>query len=85
MTAFVATALLFASAVMYPPAKIPTGFEWLRFNPLLQIVDLARRTVLWHEPMPWERLGYVYAAGALAFAVGAVLFSLLRKSFAEVV
>jgi lipopolysaccharide transport system permease protein len=85
VTAFVATALLFASAVMYPPAKIPAGFEWLRFNPLLQIVDLARRTVLWHEPMPWERLAYVYAAGALAFAMGAVLFSLLRKSFAEVV
>ena len=35
--------------------------------------------------MPWERLAYVYAAGALAFAMGAVLFSLLRKSFAEVV
>jgi lipopolysaccharide transport system permease protein len=85
VTAFVATALLFASAVMYPPAKIPAGFEWLRFNPLLQIVDLARRTVLWHEPMAWERLAYVYAVGALAFAVGAVLFSLLRKSFAEVV
>ena len=85
VTAFVATALLFASAVMYPPAKIPEGFEWLRFNPLLQIVDLARRTVLWHEPMPWDRLGYVYATAALTFAAGAVLFSLLRKSFAEVV
>ena len=31
---------------MYPPAKIPAGFEWLRFNPLLQIVDLARHAAV---------------------------------------
>lgn len=85
VTGFIATALLFASAVMYPPAKIPAGLDWLRFNPLLQIVDLARRTVLWHEPMPWETLGQVYAVSMAVVAGGAVLFSLLRRSFAEVV
>lgn len=84
VTAFVATALLFASAVMYPPAKIPAGFEWLRHNPLLQIVDLARRTALWHQSMPWDQFAYVFAASAIVFAAGAVTFSLLRKSFAEV-
>lgn len=85
VTAFVATALLFASAVMYPPTKIPGGFEWLRHNPLLQIVDLARRTALWHQPMPWEQLAYVSGASLFVFAVGAITFSLLRKSFAEVI
>ncbi|MFM7750811.1 MAG: hypothetical protein ACKPB0_10400, partial [Opitutaceae bacterium] len=74
-----------ASAVMYPPSKIPEGLDWLRFNPMLQIVDLARRTVLWHEPMPWATLGQVYAVAAFVFAGGAVVFSLLRRSFAEVV
>ena len=85
VTGFIATALLFASAVMYPPDKIPAGLDWLRFNPLLQIVDLARRTVLWHEPMPWATLGYVYGMGLIVFALGAALFSLLRRSFAEVI
>lgn len=85
VTAFVATALLFASAVMYPPQKIPAGFEWLRFNPLLQIVDLARRVVLWQEAMPWSQLGYIYAVALAVFTAGAILFSLLRKSFAEVI
>jgi len=85
VTGFIATALLFASAVMYPPDKIPAGLDWLRFNPLLQIVDLARRTLLWHEPMPWASLGYVYGVGLMTFAIGAVLFSLLRRSFAEVI
>ena len=84
VTGFVATALLFSSAVMYPPSKLPHGFEFLRFNPLLQIIDLARRVVLWHEPMPWAWLVYVYAWALVTLAVGAVFFSLLRKSFAEV-
>ncbi len=85
ITAFAATALLFASAVMYPPAKIPEGFEFLQFNPLLQIVDLARTTVLAQQPMAWGWLAYVYIVGGVVFAVGAVFFALLRKSFAEVI
>src|SRR4030095_11354104 len=85
ITAFVATALLFASAVMYPLTKIPAGFEFLVYNPLLQIVNLARRVVLSCQPMEWPWLGYVYACGFAMFAIGAVFFSLLRKSFAEVI
>jgi hypothetical protein len=34
--------------------------------------------------MPWEPLLQLYAVGLGACAVGAVLFSLLRRSFAEV-
>ncbi len=84
VTGFIATALLFASAVMYPPSKIPHGFEFLHYNPLLQVIDLARRVVLWHEPLAWGWLAYVYGWALAALAVGAVFFSLLRKSFAEV-
>lgn len=84
ITSFVATLLLFASAVMFPPGKIPAGFEWLRFNPLLQMVNTARGTLLWQEPIAWNWLAYNYAWGLAAFAIGAVFFSLLRKSFAEV-
>lgn len=85
VTAFVATALLFASAVMYPPQMIPENLAFLRFNPLLQIVDLARRTVLWHQPMPWANLGYVYGVAVAIVALGAACFAVLRKSFAEVI
>lgn len=85
ITAFVATALLFASAVMYPPTKIPEGFEFLRFNPLLQIVDLARTAVLSHVSPSPRWLGYVYAVSVGMFALGAMFFSTLRRSFAEVI
>jgi len=85
ITAFASTALLFASAVMYPPSKIPDSLQWLRFNPLLQTIDLARVTVLWHQPMPVDRLLFVYGCAGAAFVAGAVFFALLRKSFAEVI
>lgn len=85
VTAFLSTALLFASAVMYPPGKIPATLGILLHNPILQLIDLARQVVLWHQPMPFETLLRLYLVGLVAFAVGAALFAILRKSFAEVI
>lgn len=89
LSGFATTVLQFASAVMFPVEMIaqrsPELWTVLKFNPLLQIADLARRTVLWHQPMAVDKLVYVYVCAALVLAVGAVFFSLLRKSFAEVI
>lgn len=88
LTPLIATALQFASAVMFAPAKmrdIPHAWEILRFNPLLQILDLGRRVVLWHQPMDWRWLAYVYAVSIVTMIVGYACFMLLRKSFAEVI
>lgn len=85
VTAFIATALLFGSAVMYPPSRIPESFAFLRFNPLLQIVDLARETALSHHLPALDRVAFVYVVGFGCFACGLIFFSLLRRSFAEVI
>lgn len=89
VTAFVATAVMFASAVPYPTAKIiekaPALWPYLRLNPILQVIDLARHVVLWHEPISWVRLGYIYAAGLAALLLGHLCFSIFRRSFAEVI
>lgn len=88
ITAFVSTALLFSSAVFYPPSKfatLPAALQWLRFNPLLVIIDLARHVVLWHQAMPLNKLLFVYGCAGVVFVGGAVFFALLRKSFAEVI
>ncbi len=89
LSAFAVTVLLFASAVMFPAEmiglKAPRLWNVLQYNPVLQIVDLARRTVLWHEPISWANLVQVYAFGTVVFAAGAVFFALLRRSFAEVI
>lgn len=85
ITAFAATALLFASAVMFPPERIPEQLQFLRLNPIFQIIDLARHGVLWHQPVSLEWLAYVYAVALIIFFAGAVFFALLRRSFAEVI
>lgn len=85
ITAFAATALLFASAVMFPPERIPEPLQFLRFNPLFQIIDLARHGVLWHQPVALEWVAYVYVVAVVVFAAGAIFFALLRRSFAEVI
>jgi lipopolysaccharide transport system permease protein len=89
LSAFAVTLLLFASAVMFPASKIiessPKLWTVLRLNPLLQIVDLARNVVLWHQPMPVFWLAYVYAFALVVFGAGAVFFALLRRSFAEAI
>ena len=89
-TAFVSSAVMFASAVPYSPAKIidspwPILWEILRYNPLLQLIDLARHVLLWHEPMAWVKLGYVYAAAVAVLLAGHLCFSVFRRSFAEVI
>lgn len=89
LSAFVVTVLLFASAVMFPADRITdqsvTLWQVLQFNPVLQIIDIARHVVLWHQPMPTGWLIYAYASSAAVFAGGAVFFALLRRSFAEVI
>lgn len=88
LTPFLGTALQFASAVMFAPTKmkdVPHAWEILRFNPLLQILDLGRRVVLWQQPMDWVWLGYIYAVALIVFVFGHTCFMLLRRSFAEVI
>jgi lipopolysaccharide transport system permease protein len=89
LSAFAVTVLLFASAVMFPAEMIvqrsPELWTVLQHNPILQIVDLARHTVLWHEPMQVRVLTQVYLFAGAVFAGGAVFVALLRRSFAEVI
>lgn len=89
LSAFVVTVLLFASAVMFPADMIvkrsPALWTVLQHNPILQIVDLARHTILWHEPMQLPVLAQVYLVAGCVFTGGAVFFALLRRSFAEVI
>ncbi len=89
LSAFVVTVLLFASAVMFPAEQIatkaPSLWQFLQYNPVLQIIDLARHAVLWHEPIVWATVFQVYGVAAVVLLGGATFFALLRRSFAEVI
>lgn len=85
VTGFVSMVALLSSAIFYPVHKIPPEvYSVLRFNPILQAVNLSREVVLWHQPMDWTALGYLWLVGALFYLVGSFVFARLKPAFADV-
>lgn len=85
VTGFVSMALLFSSAVFYPSSAIPpAAWAFLKFNPLIHAIELARDAVLWGKPLDLAALGYLYACGLLALVGGHWVFAKLRPAFADV-
>ncbi|MGH8019679.1 MAG: ABC transporter permease [Opitutaceae bacterium] len=81
--------LLFASAIFYPAKDIQTNapFAWtfLKFNPLLVAVDIARDATLWHRSPELDRIYFLYGCGGVVFLAGYWIFNRLRDGFADVV
>lgn len=85
LTAFLGLALMFASAVFYPASKIPpAAWAILRFNPLIHAIELSRNTVLWHSPVNYHHLGYLYTISIIITGAGYWAFRRLRPTFADV-
>jgi lipopolysaccharide transport system permease protein len=82
---FLSTAIMYASAIVYPPSRLTGFWRILRFNPLLVIVNEARKIVLWHFPPNFHAITYAYGVGLLTLALGYGLFAVLRPYFAEVI
>lgn len=81
---FVTIVMMYASAIFYPVHKIPPGmWEFLRFNPLLLAVELARNEVLWKKTLNFEQLGYLYVIGFGVCYLGGVVFRRLKPIFAD--
>lgn len=82
---FVGSALMFASAVFYSAQKIPPAvWTWLRFNPLLLAIDLARDVGLWGRPINFHHLAYLYACGLVVCYGGYLAFRKMKSAFADV-
>jgi lipopolysaccharide transport system permease protein len=76
--------VLWTSAIFFSPQALsPFGWAILKWNPLLQIVDLARRAVLWEQPLNLAHLAYTWLAGLAMFLAGAWFFRATQRSFAE--
>lgn len=86
LTAFLSTAIMFASAVFYSPAKVtPEIWALLKYNPLLQIIVQARKAVLWNQPVDGLAILYAYGCSFAVLILGYALFRRLRPYFAEVI
>lgn len=84
ITQFLSLILLFASAVFYPVAQIPSPvWAVLKFNPLLHAIDQARQIALWGQPISVIHVVYLYVFGLGATAIGGTIFQRLRGNFSD--
>ena len=85
---FLTQIVLWASAIVYPISRIqtqPLGWAILRWNPILEIVRLARDAVLWNVAVDLRILAYTYAVGFAVAASGRWVFTRLQPAFADVI
>ena len=77
--------LMYASAVFYSAQMVPEAlWTFVKYNPLLHVVDQARATLLWHQPIDWFWFGYSCAFGLVTLALGLFSFKTLKSTFADV-
>ncbi len=84
ITAFLSMALMWASGVFFTAQKYPAAWTYLRFNPLLLAIDLARDAVMWARPLNFTHLAYVYLTSFLTCVLGYWAFRKMKPAFADV-
>lgn len=80
--------LLWSSAIFFSPTVLersPVAWAFLKWNPVLHTIDLARHALLWDRPLNFTRLGYTWLAGLAVFCVGAAVFRWGKRAFAEAI
>ena len=82
---FLVMALMYASAVFFPVSKIiPSFWIFLRFNPVLLAIGMARDTALWAQPINYHHLIYLYVIGFVCCSLGHLAFRKMKPAFADV-
>ena len=82
---FLTLALMYASGVFNSARKFPpSAWAFLRFNPILLAVELARDAVLWQRPLNFHHLAYTYVFGLTACYLGYAAFRRMKPAFADV-
>ena len=87
---FLTQALLYCSAIFYSTTKIHgTKLEFilpfLKLNPIVDAVELSRDVMLWHIPMQFSDMAYMYGVGSVVFCFGFAFFMLLKPAFSDVI
>ena len=83
---FLTMALMFSSAVFYSAQKIPApAWTFMRLNPILLAIELARDAALWDRPLNYHHLGYLYGTGFAVCYLGHLAFRRMKPAFADVI
>ena len=84
-TNFITTLIMYSSAIVYSPKKLPSNiFAILKYNPLLIIIDSVRNSLLWNMNINIYSIIYIYTSSLFVLLAGWYLFNKLRPYFAEV-
>lgn len=76
--------LMFLSPVFYSVSSLPEQYRgWLQWNPLVPVIE-SLRAVLFGGEVLWLGVGGLLLAGLALAGLGAMVFALLRRGFADV-
>jgi lipopolysaccharide transport system permease protein len=82
---FATMTLMYSSMVFNSAEKLPaSAWMYLRFNPVLLAVKMGRDAALWHRPINFNHLTYLYAAGLATCILGHAAFRKMKPAFADV-
>lgn len=80
------TALMFFSPVFYSRAQAPAALQsWLALNPLTFVIENARRVIFEGAWPLWQGWLNYFAVSLIIYLAGYLVFSRLKKGFADVV
>lgn len=83
---FVSMAMMYASAVFYSSSMIPESYmRFLKWNPMLHILENSRRVLIWHLPPDTHSLLWVSAFSCMIFFMGFAFFKKMEPAFADVI
>jgi lipopolysaccharide transport system permease protein len=84
VTQFVSIALMWGSAIFFSAEKYPDAWPYLRWNPILLDIQLARDAALWGRALNMSHLAYVHGFSLAACLLGHLAFRKLKPAFADV-
>jgi lipopolysaccharide transport system permease protein len=86
LLAFGTQLLMYASAVIISPNSVPEKYaQLLKFNPIANIVEFFKATILQHQPIDWQAVGYSAGFLIIFLLISIIVFNKTEKTFMDTV
>jgi lipopolysaccharide transport system permease protein len=86
MSSFLNLALMFSSGIFYLPEEIPPSYyTFLKFNPIIHLVDIARKIILWNEQFSYLLLFILSILSVLCLFISYRIFLYMKSSFSDAI
>lgn len=86
MSSFLNLALMFSSGIFYLPEEIPSAYYmFLKINPIIHLVDIARKIILWNEEFSHPLLISLFVISVICLIISYKIFQYMKSSFADAI